>query len=166
MDGHKTFKAIIARGPKGEVFAALPFEPDDAWGPKPVHHAAGRFGPCKWRGRIERIENKPVLKLNPAWRRDNDLKPGDQVTIELWAEGPQRLALDTDFAAALAAEPKAAAFFDGLATFYRKAYLTWIGSTKRNPKERVRRIAQTVKLLKAGAKSRPRPTPGPRPKPE
>ena len=42
------------------------------------------------------------------------------VDVSLAAEGPQRDALDPDIAAALAKEPKAAAFFDGLAQFYRK----------------------------------------------
>ena len=84
------------------------------------------------------------------------MKPGDTVDVSLAAEGPQRDALDPDIAAALAKDPKAAAFFDGLAQFYRKAYLTWIAGTKSRPDERARRIAEVVKLLKAGVKERPR----------
>jgi len=61
-----------------------------------------------------------------------------------------------DFAAALEAEPEAAAFFDGLAQFYRKGYLSWINATKKSPDERTRRIAQTVKLLKNEVKQRPK----------
>jgi len=76
--------------------------------------------------------------------------------VTLSPEGPQRGALDDDIAAALAAEPKAASFFDGLATFYRKAYLTWIAGTKKRPAERARRIAELVRLLQAGVKQRPR----------
>jgi serine/threonine-protein kinase len=51
---------------------------------------------------------------------------------------------------------KAAEFFDGLAQFYRKGYLTWIDATKKSPDERARRITQTVKLLKSGVKQRPK----------
>ena len=76
--------------------------------------------------------------------------------IELWPEGPQQADLAPDILAAFKAEPKAAAFFDDLAQFYRKAYLAWIDATKKKPEERVRRIRETVKLLKAGKKERPK----------
>ena len=75
--------------------------------------------------------------------------------VVLSAEGPQRADLDADVAAALEAEPEAGAFFDSLAQFYRKGYLTWINATKRRPEERARRIAEAVRLLKAGQKRRP-----------
>ena len=75
--------------------------------------------------------------------------------MTLAPEGPQRQALDPDIASALQAEPEAAAFFDGLAQFYRKGFLTWIAATKKKPDERARRIAETVRLLKAGIKERP-----------
>jgi hypothetical protein len=58
--------------------------------------------------------------------------------------------------AALAANPAAAAFFDTLAQFYRKAYLRWIDGTKRRPDLRAARIAEVVNLLEAGIKERPR----------
>ena len=48
-----------------------------------------------------------------------------------------------------------AEFFDGLASFYRKNYLRWIDATKRRPEVRAERIAEFVRLLKAGQKQRP-----------
>jgi uncharacterized protein with von Willebrand factor type A (vWA) domain len=48
---------------------------------------------------------------------------GDDVTVELTPEGPQRGDLADGIAAALAAKPAAGEFFDTLAQFYRKAYL-------------------------------------------
>ena len=51
--------------------------------------------------------------------------------VELAPEGPQRGDLADDIASALAANPAAAAFFDTLAQFYRKAYLRWIDATTR-----------------------------------
>ena len=59
--------------------------------------------------------------------------------------------------AALKANPAAAAFFDTLAQFYRKAYLRWIDGTTRRPELRAARIAEVVDLLAAGVKQRPRP---------
>jgi len=71
-------------------------------------------------------------------------------------EGPQSAALAADIVAALEAEPDAARFFDGLATFYRKNYLRWIDATKRSPELRAQRIAELIQLMKASKKERPR----------
>lgn len=83
------------------------------------------------------------------------MQPGDSVEVETVPEGPQRGDLDPDIAAARDANPAAGAFFDGLAQFYRNAYLKWIDGTKRRPDERVRRIAEMVTLLEGGQKQRP-----------
>ena len=69
-------------------------------------------------------------------------------------EGPQQESLAPDIVAALEKEPVARAFFDSLATFYRKAYLRWIDSTTRRPDIRAARIDEMVELLKAGKKQR------------
>lgn len=80
------------------------------------------------------------------------------MTRSRWSypEGPQRDDIADDVTLALEAEPDAAAFFDGLAQFYRRAYLRWIDATKRRPEVRAERIAEVVDLLKAGTKERPR----------
>jgi uncharacterized protein YdeI (YjbR/CyaY-like superfamily) len=88
--------------------------------------------------------------------RDTGLVAGHEVVVELAPEGPQRGDLAEDISAALAANPAAAAFFDTLAQFYRKAYLRWIDATTRRPDLRATRIAEVVELLAAGVKERPR----------
>jgi hypothetical protein len=113
----------------------------------------------RYRGAVESIDGSPALVLGPAWRRDCGLKAGDRVRVELEPEGPQRqdLAPDLapDLAAALDASPPAAAFWDELAQFYRRTYLSWIDATKRNPALRAERIAAVVALLERGVKARP-----------
>jgi hypothetical protein len=108
---------------------------------------------------IEPLGEGHGILLGPAWRRDCGIAPGDAVTVVLTPEGPQREGLAADVAAALDAEPEAAAFFDSLAQFYRRAYLRWIDATKRRPDERAARISEMVELLKAGVKERPRTPP-------
>jgi len=93
------------------------------------------------------------LSLGPAWRRDNGIDAGAKVEVVLAPEGPQSDTLSSDVVAALNADPKAKAFFDSLATFYRKNYIRWIESAKR-PETRTARIAQMMRLLKAGKKQR------------
>ena len=148
----KSFKADVAEGEKGAAVIELPFDPDAAWGKKPRHRVSGTVDGQKIRAIIETKDR--LVKLTPMWRRDCGVEVGKTAAVVLWPEGPQRQDLAEDFAAALKAEPKAAAFWDDLAQFYRKAYLAWIDGTKKKPEERVRRIKETVKLLKAGKKER------------
>ncbi|HLQ76528.1 MAG TPA: YdeI/OmpD-associated family protein [Terriglobia bacterium] len=156
MNKPKQFAAVVARVSKDTVYIPIPFNPDEIWGRKPRHHVAGWINDHKVRGALTSIGKEPALTLGLAWRRDTGISAGDRVTVTLSPEGPQRDALEADFAAALEEEPNAAAFFDGLAQFYRRGYLTWIDATKKSPDERARRIAQTVKLLRSGVKQRPK----------
>lgn len=141
---------------KNTTYLTLPFLPDQVWGKKPVHHVTGFVGGRRYRGKICVVNDRPALLLGPAWSRDQPLSVGDQVEVVLSPEGPQRGELEADIAAALEKSPRAAAFFDGLAQFYRKGYLTWILATKKSPEERKRRIAETVRCLEAGLKERPK----------
>ena len=150
------FTATVIKNAKGRVLVPLPFAPDDAWGHKPAHPVAGSVNGMGVRAVVEPIDGGWGIVLGPAWRRDCGIKPGDAVDVVLEPEGPQRDDLADDIAAAMAAEPDASAFFDGLAQFYRNAYLRWIDATKQRPDLRAARIAEVVDLLKAGVKDRPR----------
>ena len=106
------------------------------------------------RASVEPLGEGFGIVLGPAWRRDCGIAPGDAVDVVLAPEGPQRDDLADDVTAALAASPEAGAFFDGLAQYYRRAFLRWIDATKRRPDERERRIAEMVDLLRRGEKQR------------
>lgn len=155
-DPSRRFTATVVSNAKRRVLVPLPFAPDDAWGHKPSHPVAGSVNGMGVRAVVEAIDDGWGIVLGPAWRRDCGTAPGDEVDVVLYPEGPQRDDLADDIAAALAAEPDAAAFFDGLAQFYRRAYLRWIDATKRRPDLRAERIVEVVDLLKAGIKERPR----------
>lgn len=143
---------------KKRVMVPLPFEPDQAWGPKPSHPLAGSVNGMPVRAVPEPINTGWAIVLGPAWRRDCGVNAGDIVEVELHPEGPQREDLAEDLAAALQAEPDAAAFFDGLAQFYRQAFIRWIDATKRRPEVRAERITEVVGLLKQQIKERPEVT--------
>jgi hypothetical protein len=136
------------------VVVAVPFDPDEEWGPKPVHHVTGTVAGHGLRGRIDVVDGERAIVLGPAWWRDRPVDLDAVVDVELAPEGPQRADLPDDVAAALAASPAAGAFFDSLAQFYRRAYLRWIDGTKGRPEERARRIAEVVDLLERGVKQR------------
>ena len=150
------FRAMVASGPGGRAVIVVPFDPDETWGVKTDHPVGGTIHGRPIRGRLSLADGAWALTMTPMWLRDTGTAIGDDVTVELTPEGPQRVDLADDIAAALAANPAAAAFFDTLAQFYRKAYLRWIDATKRRPDLRAARIAEVVDLLAAGIKERPR----------
>jgi len=155
-----SFTTNVVSGPKRRVLVPLPFDPDEAWGHKPAHAVAGTVNGMAVRAVVEPLDGHWAILLGPAWRRDCGIAPGDQVDVVLGPEGPQRDHLAPDLAAALDADPVAGAFFDGLAQFYRRAYLRWIDGTSRRPDVRAERIAEVVSLLNAHVKERLRPERG------
>lgn len=139
------------------VYVPVPHDPDELWGAKPRHLVHGTVNGVNVRGAIEQFGPEAGLVLGPAWRRDCAIAPGDTVAVVLKPEGPQHDDLAPDVADALDAHPAAREFFDGLAQFYRRAYLRWIDATKRRPDERARRISEVIELLAAQQRERPRP---------
>jgi bacteriocin resistance YdeI/OmpD-like protein/uncharacterized protein DUF1905 len=149
------FRAVIT-APCGRATIDIPFDPDQAWGAKTDHPVTGTINGKRVRGRLHPTDDGWALTLTPLWLRDTGVSTGDHITVELAPEGPQRANLADDIATALAANPDAAAFFDTLAQFYRKAYLRWIDATTRKPDLRAARITEVVTLLAAGIKQRPK----------
>ena len=150
------FRAHAAAGPRGRAVIAIPFDPDEVWGTKAEHPVGGTINGQQVRGMITPDSSGWVFTVTPMWLRDAGVATGTDVLVELAPEGPQRRDLAADISAALAANPAAAAFFDTLAQFYRKAYLRYIDATTRRPDLRAARIAEVVDLLAAGVKQRPR----------
>jgi bacteriocin resistance YdeI/OmpD-like protein len=156
----RRFTATVTVDAQGRTHVPVPFDPDDAWGPKPRHLVSGTLAGCRLRGAVDAAGDGYEIVLGPAWTRDAHVGAGAgtgaEVEVTLAPEGPQRHDLAPDLAAALEAEPEAAAFFDSLAQFYRKAYLRWIDATKRRPEQRPVRIAEVVRLLREHQKERPK----------
>jgi hypothetical protein len=152
----RQFRVQVSTDQRGHAVIAIPFDPDEAWGAKAVHHVNGTVNGCRVRVTIAPADSGWAFTLNPARMREKGIVAGSDVIVELAPEGPQRADLAEDISAALAADPAAGAFFDALAQFYRKAYLRYIDATTRRPDLRAARIAEVVGLLADGVKERPR----------
>jgi hypothetical protein len=137
--GPQRFRAVIAADPEGRAVITVPFDPDETWGAKANHPVSGTIDGRRFRTRLSPGGSGWVLPV----RVGAGVAIGDDVTVELAPEGPQRGDLADDIAAALA-------------QFYRKAYLRWIDATTRRPDVRAARIAEVTGLLAAGIKERPR----------
>ena len=142
---------LVQSGPKTVI--PLPFDPHAVWGARERYHITGTINGRAVRGPLQAEGTRYVLPLGAAWRRDNGLQAGAAVEVVLSLEGPQAERLAPDISSALAAAPKALAYFDTLPTYYRKNFMRWIDSTKR-PATRVARIAEMVALLKVSQRER------------
>lgn len=150
----RSYRAVAADGGRGRILVPVPFDPDEVWHAKPRHHITGTVNGMGIRGVVETVGGQRGFVLGPAWLRGCGLAAGDELSVVIAPEGPQRADLPEDFVAALEASPRAGEFFDGLAQFYRKGYLRWIEATKRRPDVRAERIREVIDLLEAGRKER------------
>jgi hypothetical protein len=150
------FRVTVVADSRGHGVISLPFDPDEAWGAKTMHHVSGTVNGCRVRVTVERGEHGWAFSLNKQRLTGTGVSIGGDADVELAPEGPQRADLAADVAEALAASPAAGAFFDSLAQFYRRAYLRYIDATTRRPEVRAARISEVVGLLEAGRKERQR----------
>src|SRR5688572_13194763 len=146
------FESIIKKT-GARTFIEIPFNPNEVWGVKQRHYITGAVNGCKVRGSLGLDGSNYFLSLGAAWRRDNRLEAGAQVDVILSPEGPQTESLSPDIAHSLESNSQAKAFFQSLATFYRRNYLKWIESAKR-PETRSKRIDEMIKLLEAEQKEK------------
>jgi hypothetical protein len=151
------FRTRVTEDPRGYGVITVPFDPDEAWGAKAVHHVNGTVNQCRVRVTLAPGDTGWAISFGPARMDQLGIAVGAEASVELAPEGPQRGDLADDIASALAASPAAGAFFDTLAQFYRKGYLRYIDATTRRPDVRAARIAEVVRLLEDGVKQRPRP---------
>jgi hypothetical protein len=148
----QSFQTTIAQSGE-KTYLEIPFDPNATWGSKERHYVTGAIDDCPIRGCLVCVGTQYYLVLGPAWRRDNGIEAGANVTVVLSPDGPQSESLAADLAAAFATEPQARTFFDSLAPFYRNNYLRWIESARRPETRRVR-IAEMLRLLNAGKRQR------------
>ncbi|WP_139230951.1 hypothetical protein [Microbacterium sp. cf046] len=89
MTEQRKFRTVVAVDRQGRTHVPIPFDPDEAWGPKHRHHVAGSVAGRPMRGVIEAALDGPVIVLGPAWCR-TPLADGAEVDAVLQPEGPQR----------------------------------------------------------------------------
>jgi hypothetical protein len=96
------FGASVGVGPRGHVVIAIPFDPDQVWGAKAEHPVSGTINGRRVRTRITPGDGGWMCTLSPMWLSECGVAAGEQVSVELAPEGPQRADLADDIAAALA----------------------------------------------------------------
>lgn len=148
----KSFAAIIQK--EGSfTFITIPFSPREVWGEKPRYHVTGTINGISVRGTLGASGQEYFLRLGAAWMRDSGIELGANVNAQLSLEGPHEGNLAPDITKALSGNKTAKTFFEGLPTFYRKNFIRWIESAKRE-ETRAKRLMEMMKLLEEGRREK------------
>jgi len=93
---------------------------------------------------------KHLVPVNAAIRKETGLAGGDAIDVTLTlATAAREVEMPADFAAALAAEPAAKAFFDGLSNSLQRYHTDNVSGAK-TADTRQRRIEKAITLFLAG----------------
>src|SRR5215472_14478892 len=144
------FRAVLqARGPAAAVVLDESQVAAVGEGAKRFPVAATVNG-YTWRTSVARMGGEYLVGLNRQVREAAGVQAGDEaeVSIEL-DQAPREVEVPEALAAALAADPQAAASFERMAFTHRKEYARWIAEAKR-AETRQRRVAQAVEMIRAG----------------
>lgn len=108
------------------------------------------IGGYTYRSTVAVMGGKFLVGVSAQNRAAAGVEGGDEVEVELELDTAKReIAVPADFAAALAAEPKARAFFDGLSYSQRSWFVLGIEEAKK-PETRQNRIFKAVERLATG----------------
>ncbi len=89
-----------------------------------------------------------LMPVNAEHREATGLRGGEEIEVELVADDePRSVEVPDDLAAALAGEPEAQAFFDGLSYTHRRSFTLWIESA-RKAETRTARVEKAVIQLR------------------
>lgn len=112
------------------------------------------LGGHSYRTTIAVMGGRSLVPLSAENRQAAGVVAGDEVDVSIELDSaPREVAVPDYLAAALAAEPGAQRFFDGLSFTHRKEWVRWVTEAKR-AETRVERVARTLDALRAGRPTR------------
>jgi bifunctional DNA-binding transcriptional regulator/antitoxin component of YhaV-PrlF toxin-antitoxin module len=152
MTGPRTFEAVVEADDRGRVSITIPFDPSALWGVRPRHHVSGTLNGHPFEGSLGVRGGRVFFPLAKKVRADAGIKPGDVIEVTLAPVAERSESVPPELAEALAADPAARTFFDGLSGFYRRQYAESLADG--DPATRRRRAAQVIDLLRQGRTSR------------
>jgi len=106
----------------------------------------------EYRSTVGIVGGTPMIGISAAVRKDTGLAGGDPIHVTLTvADTPREVDVPADFAAALAADDAAGAFFPTLSNSLQRYHVDTINAAK-TPETRQRRIDKAVALFRDGKK--------------
>lgn len=104
----------------------------------------------EYRNTVGVMGGQHMISISAAVRKETGLKGADPIDVTLTlAQAPREVVIPADFAAALAADEQAGAFFATLSNSLRRYHVDTITAAK-SAETRQRRIDKAVALFQAG----------------
>ena len=104
----------------------------------------------EYRNTVGVMGGKHMISISAAVRKATGLKGGDPIHVTLTvADTPRAVTIPADFAAALAADEQAGAFFGTLSNSMQRYHIDTVGAAK-SAETRQRRIDKAIALFRAG----------------
>ena len=154
MPKKHTFTAIIQNAGGGGAFVEIPFDVEAAFASKKPKIKATIEG-VPYRGTLVRMGTECHLLLILKSIREQVGKTfGDEVKVTVEADTePRMVEVPPELRKQFKVEKEAKVFFEKLAYSHQREYVNYITEAKK-AETRVRRVAQTIEMLKKGVKSR------------
>lgn len=101
-----------------------------------------------YRTSVAPYDGRMMMPFSSEHRAATGLVGGETIEVDLVVDdAPREVVIPSDLAAALADEPDARAYLDGLSYTHRRAYVLWIEEAKK-AETRSARVAQAVTMLR------------------
>src|SRR5574341_538788 len=154
MTQKHTFTATIQNAGGGGAFVEVPFDVEAAFGSKKPKVKALIEG-VPYRGTLTRMGGpNHMLIILKGIREQIGKTFGDEIEVTVEPDTEPRVAeIPTELAKAFKKEKAAEAYFNSLAFSHKHEYVNYIMEAKKE-ETRLRRVSQTIELLKKGKKER------------
>jgi bacteriocin resistance YdeI/OmpD-like protein/uncharacterized protein DUF1905 len=149
-----TFRAMVELAGRTATGVRVPAGVVEALGSQKQPLVRVTIGAYTYRSKVAVRGGEFKLPISAEHRAGAGVAAGEEieVTLELDTE-PREITVPADFAAALAGEPDARRFFDGLSYSQKQWFVLGIEEAKK-PETRERRIAGAVARLREGRSNR------------
>ncbi|MBD2723984.1 MULTISPECIES: YdeI/OmpD-associated family protein [Hymenobacter] len=154
MQPEHEFEAVLEAGEDhGGVFVVLPFSVPEVYGTRGRIPVQATFDGYPYQGSAVPLgDGHHALLLLKQIRKAIDKTVGDTVRVTLTRDATERkMEAPADLAEQLAANPKAAAYFNKLAYTHQREYVRWLEGAKK-PETRAKRLGEAVAMLTQGRK--------------
>ena len=151
MSPEVRFTAVLAQA-EGQKATGIEVPPEvlDELGAGRRPAVVVHLGDHQMQTTIGSMGGRSMIPVSAAVRAEAGLAAGDEVEVRLAvASAPREVVVPDDLAAALAAEPQAAAFVAGLSNSLQRYHVDQVNGAK-TPETRARRIEKAVSSFLAG----------------
>ena len=144
------FRAIVLLGGKTAAGISVPPDVVAQLGPSKRPAVLVSIGSHTYRSTVAVMDGEFMVPVSADVRKQAGVAAGDEVDVELELDtAPREVTVPDDLARALAGEPEARRFYDGLSYSNQRRHVLAVEGAK-TPETRERRIAKAVEMLREG----------------